>query len=420
MDTPKKLIVGYDLCDDNSQITCYSYKTFEPIPICAGKDEENHPIPTVLCIKNDTKQWFFGTEAISLASRGEGLLIDHLLTKIRNKEEVEIFQTKFNGVALLERFLRKSLTLIKNYFPTEPITKLVVTIRDMDPVLVEGIYEALALLGIERDRAVIMSHAGVYLYYTLNQERNLWLNDVGLFDFSEAGLRYYQLSINRRTRPMIAGLTKSDFTDTLNLTMLNKPGINAGYIFENIANEVVHKQVISTIYFTGKGFEDGWAENVMKSLCIGRRVFLGQNLYTVGACYAAKELAGDQKLSDYLLLNDDMITSSVWLKVYSDARIKEVMLTDAGVPWYEVNQSIEVIPEEENELEIVLRNMITKEINRQKIELPQLPERPERMTRLEVKLNCIDRNTLKITITDLGFGEIYPETGQILETLIDT
>ena len=37
MDNPRKLIVGYDLCEDYSQISRYSYKTFEPIQICPAE-----------------------------------------------------------------------------------------------------------------------------------------------------------------------------------------------------------------------------------------------------------------------------------------------------------------------------------------------------------------------------------------------
>ena len=49
------------------------------------------------------------------------------------------------------------------------------------------------------------------MYYALSQERELWLNDVGLFDFNEDGLSFYRISINRRANPMIAGMERQDF-----------------------------------------------------------------------------------------------------------------------------------------------------------------------------------------------------------------
>lgn len=415
MDTPRKLIVGYDLCEDFTQISCYSYKTFEPIPICTKEGEEYHPIPTVLCLKKDTKQWLYGAEAIACAAGGGGILVDQLLTKVGNKAEIELFQQRITGADLLEKFLRKSLTLIKNYFPTEIITKIVVTVRRTEPVIMEQIYDTLALLGLEKDRAVVMGHSGAYMYYVLNQDKSLWMNDVGLFDFCEEGLRYYQIRMNRKSKPMIAGLTKTDYTDTLNYDMLEQKNINLAYLFDNIANTTLYKQIISTLYFTGCGFEGGWADESIKNLCVGRRVFFGQNLFTKGACYAAKELSGDQKLKDCILLNDEMITTSVNLRVYCDTKFREIPLTVGGENWYEVNKSIEVIPEGVAELEVILKSIMTRDVIREKIILDQFCERPDRMTRLEINLTCKDKSTVIIKVTDLGFGEIYPKTSDVME-----
>ena len=65
MDTIRKLIVGYDLCEDYTQISCFSYKSGEPIPISIREEEESFLIPTALCVNGETKQWLFGEEAIT-------------------------------------------------------------------------------------------------------------------------------------------------------------------------------------------------------------------------------------------------------------------------------------------------------------------------------------------------------------------
>ncbi len=420
MENQRKLIVGYDLCDDISQISCFSYKAFEPIPVSPDDREENSRIPTVLCIHNETKLWSYGREALSHARADRGILFEQLLTKLKNGEVTEAFGQTLTAVDLMEKFLRKSLTLIKNYFPTETITKLVVTLRETDPRIMDGVYEALYRLGLEKDRAVIMSHAGAYMYYALSQDRSLWVNDVGLFDFSEDSLCYYQISINRRTVPMIAGMEKKDFTDILNYPMLKQKGFHPGYTFDNIVNTVLFKQIVSTIYFTGIGFEGEWAEEAIRNLCAGRRVFLGQNLYTKGACFAAKELSGDKKLGDIILLNNEMLISSVWIKVYTDAAVREQLLTDAAVPWYEVDKEIEVIPLGDPELEIITKNIMTREVIRERLRLNNPPAgRPDRMTRLGIRLTFQSRTRAQLIITDLGFGEFYPQTDRVWEFTID-
>jgi hypothetical protein len=344
---------------------------------------------------------------------------------------------------LLEKYLRKTLTLVKNYFPTEQITKLVVTVHNTEPGFVDKIYEAFALLGLNKDRVVVMSHAGAYLYYALSQDRALWQNDVGLFDFDVDGLCFYKIHINRRVSPAVAGLEIENYCAELNYSMLkhrkagpengnitsgvitkdtparNLADNNLAYILENTVNRALYKQIITTLYFTGSGFEGNWADTAIKNLCTGRRVFLGQNLYTKGACYAAMELSGDHSLNDFILLSDDMITSCVMVRVYCDAVFKDVPLLNAGENWYEVNKSIEVISEGEAELEIIKKNIMTRDVIRNTVLIDRLPVHPDRTTRLLINLTCRNKSAGTFTVTDLGFGEFYPGSGQVMEFSIE-
>jgi len=412
MDTPRKVIVGYDLCEDYSRISCYSYKKNEAITISPYEGNEDGLIPTVMCYRTDTRQWLFGEDAITGAKSGSGILVDNLLSNLENDREIEIMGVKYSAQAIMDKFLRRTLTLVRDYFPTQPITKLVITVRNTKPYFVEKLYDTLSLLGIGRDRAHIIGHEDAYLYYALYQDRSLWMNDVGLFDYGHEGLSYYQIRINRWSKPMIASLEKHDFSDSLEADLLQQKNADAAYVFENLANSVLYKQIVTTLYFTGKGFEGGWADRAMKSLCIGRRVFYGQNLYTKGACYAAKELSGDKKLQDVLLLNDDMVTSSLALRVYKDGKISEVLLLDAGELWYKTGRSYELIPDGPAQLDIVQRNLMSREIIYHKIVLNELAVNTNRTSRLKIDFTCSDKATGVINLTDLGFGEFFKGTGR--------
>jgi len=412
MDTQRKVIVGYDLCEDYSRISCYSYKKHEAITISPNEGNEEGLIPTVLCYRTDTRQWLFGEDAIIGAKNGSGILVKNLLSNLENDREIDIMGVKYSAQAIMDKFLRRTLTLVRDYFPTQPITKLVITVRNTKPDFVEKLYSILSLLGIGRDRAHIISHEDAYLYYALYQDRSLWMNDVGLFDYGQDGLSYYQIRINRWSKPMIASLEKHDFSDSLEADLLQQKNADAAYVFENLANSVLYKQTVTTLYFTGKGFEGGWADKVMKSLCIGRRVFYGQNLYTKGACYAAKELSGDKKLQDVLLLNDDMVTCSLALRVYKDGRINEVMLLEAGELWYKAGRSYELIPDGATQLDIVQRNLMSREIIYHKIALDKFSVNTNRTSRLKIEFTCSDKASGVIKLTDLGFGEFFKGTGR--------
>ena len=99
------------------------------------------------------------------------------------------------------------------------------------------------------------------------------------------------------------------------------------------------------------------------------------------------------------------------MKVYCDTKWKEVVLANAGENWYDINSSLEVIPEGTNKLEITRKNMMSKEILQDTYLLDGLPIRTDRTTRLAINFTCKDRNTGEIRVRDLGFGEFFPETG---------
>ncbi len=69
----RRLLVGLDLCDDYTQISCYNEKTFEPECLGVDDQEEGQFIPTVMAVRNDTKEWLFGREALWLWPFGYNL-----------------------------------------------------------------------------------------------------------------------------------------------------------------------------------------------------------------------------------------------------------------------------------------------------------------------------------------------------------
>ncbi|HEX3075673.1 MAG TPA: DUF5716 family protein [Lachnospiraceae bacterium] len=416
----RKLLVGLDLCNDYTQISCYSMKTYEPESICYTNDDSKYMIPTVLGVREDTKDWLFGEEALLMAKSKEALLVDNILERIIRKEEIYIYDVRFTGSALLEKFFRKTLSLLKRYYPNETVSKLVITIKELDMALIHAIYKALDSLSLGKERVSIQSHSQSAIYYAMSQKRELWINNVAIFDFEEAGLQYYHLDINRKTSPMSITIDHKDLSDTLSLDLLedlnDKESIS--YIFENLAKSVLYRQLITTLYMTGRGFEGNWADEVFKKLCVGRRVFKGQNLYTKGACYYARELAGEGKCEDFIFLTEEMVSSSIGLQVYKDAMLEELTLVNYGTLWYEARHQVQLILDEQDSITIVVKDYRKKNSNQHVIELEGITKRPNRMTRVELRTEFVDTKTCTVMVKDMGFGSYYPSTNQIWEYTI--
>jgi hypothetical protein len=420
MSKDRTLLVGYDLCDDNTQISCFNQKTGDIESICMVDDTDNPCIPTLLAVKKDSKEWLFGKDAIRCQRLLEGVLVDHLVKHTIEKEKITIYGVEFSHESIWEKYFKKSLSLLKRYYPNDSIWQLVITIERMDPYFVQTIYQALENLGIYKERVAIQSHAQSYIYYALSQKKELWLNDVGLFEFNENGLFYSQISINRKISPMVVGVEEKDFSDTLHYHMLEQQEEteSISYIFENIAKGALHKQIISTLFITGKGFEGQWPDRVIKELCMGRRVFKGQNLFAHGACYTAKELKGDKTLEEFIYFSEDRIPCNITMNVYSDAKIQEAILAKAGTAWYDAGEHFEVIPDQEDELQIIVKDILRKEEKRFSVTLEGLSNRPNKTTRISIRTSFVDVNTMVITMKDKGFGMLFPSTNRIWEKRI--
>lgn len=352
-----------------------------------------------------------------MAKETQAELLTNFIDAIEKGEPIRYYDKEWDGQEILKRYLRKCLNLVTVQFPTGVIHKLVVTVEQKQKPLVDGILNALSVLGFSKDRVDVISHQESYVYFALRQKKELWLNDVGLFDFSPRGLFFYRIYMNRRTSPITVGIEKKEFTDYLSYKMLlelREYG-ELAYRFDNITKNALHKKIVSTIYVTGQGFQGDWHKSVLESLCVGRRVFYGQNLYTIGACYGAKELAGEGKLSDYLLLNEEMVLVDISVKVFSNNRFTPFYLVRAGAMWYDVNQKIELIPDEETELELEVFDVMTQQKTTFFLHIDQIEGRPRRTTVLEVGLRFLEPKTCVLQVKDKGFGNMFPSTNRIWE-----
>ena len=349
----RKLMVGMDLCDGVTQLSCCRLESDEAVPVgrLVGKERE-YECPTVLSFHPSRKEWLFGTDAIVASEKRKVILFRHMIQQISENREVSSGDMTITGVDALARFFVKVLSCLKEYFPNETIRKLVVTVFDNNDNLTETITEAMKQIGIGSDRLVIQPHRQSYMYYALCQKKELWMNDVGLFEFGREGMFYSQLHIDRRSIPYIVGVRQKDLSDTLNWDMMeHDSSFRIEYAFTNLANTQLHKQMVTTIYVSGEGFEGEWADAALRQLCTGRRVFRGSNLFTKGACYAAREFAGQGPMKDFLFLDEEMICNNISIRVYRDAKMQELVLARAGTPWKDVDVSVDLIPDDEEELQ---------------------------------------------------------------------
>lgn len=411
-----RLLVGIDLGEKVTQMTCFDQKIYEPVPVGRKKGEEReYEIHTALIVRPDSGEWFW---ADGIEEPAQGVLLRDLLDKVMQGDTFEQDGYTFHSREVLKRFLVKLLSLLKEYFPDETILRLVITVEEKEKRLTETIRSVCEELGIQKERLVVQNHRQSYMYYAVSQAKELWMNNVGLFEYNQKGLSYFQINIDRRVTPWIVGVTKKDLSDVLDYSMLEDSDIDMGYAFVNVAGTVLHKQMVTTVYVTGKGFEKPWANEALKELCSGRRVFRGQNMYTKGACYAARELSGQGKLDQCLFLDEEMISANIFIRTYHEAKMQEVLLAKAGTLWSEVDSSVDVIPDDEEEIQITAQDVLRHETKAHMLSLSGFAGRENKTTRFTIRIRFADRETCIVTLKDNGFGEYCPSSNRIWERSI--
>lgn len=296
---------------------------------------------------------------------------------------------------------QKPLLFLKEAFPNDFIKSLAVSVETPSREVVEGLRQAFSKLGIEKDRLRIESHDQSFLSYVLRRKHQLWTGETGLLDGSNGKVIFRTLSLDRRVRPLVAGVLKEE------LALGKREALLAAV-----------KPEIGTLYFTGSGFAGKEKESLIQQLCHGRRGFLGENLYCEGACISARRRMEPDLMEAFLFLEEDSLGCDISIPVYHDARNCEAVLAGATERWYEAGESICLLLDEEEEIPLKLSYALQGEEKVHVLALEGLWQRQPRMTKVLVKLMFEDKNTCLVTVKDLGFGEFCASSQRVWEKTI--
>ena len=187
--------------------------------------------------------------------------------------------------------------------------------------------------------------------------------------------------------------------------------------FKSMIENVFEKKVISSVYLTGEGFEKNWYPNSLRVLCNGRRAFMGNNLYSKGACY--KSIRKCEPNDDGpIYLDETKLTERICLRMRVDGQEGWYPLVTWGTHWYEADGQWEVLLEDASDIEILVESLVDEEVQVEKVSLEGLPKRTDYSLRLQVEAMFLDERTCKLTFHDVGFGEFFTPTDFRVEKTI--
>ena len=240
-----------------------------------------------------------------------------------------------------------------------------------------------------------------FYYYALNQEKETYLKNVILFECDSEEVKYDIMTLNREKSPIYVDVKSG-------IKMLQ--GEKKDTAFYNIVTNMDVLRNSSSVYLVGEGFDGGWMQDSMKYLLSGRRVFIGKNLYSKGACFYGY-IKNENIPWNYFYIGNNELKLSVSLKVTENNEMKFYVLQKMGENWFKSKSECEVILIGDNEIDFWVQRVNKRENKIEKIVLTELPKRETATTRLKISSKAVSDKEVVVNISDLGFGEISPSSG---------
>lgn len=406
-------IIGYDLNERYCQISFYSEEQQGPQTMETALD--NYQIPLV--IGKLDKEWVIGNDAKHLPALQKEWVVENLYRRAVRQEKIEIGDETFEAIWLLAKYVEVSL---KSF---EEIREIVFTIPSLSGDIVKLLKGIGQRAGVDKRHIYVQDYKESFCYYMLYQPKELWQYEAALFHCDRREVKAYML------RKIRAGYGKGrdlfvtvDEVASARMEELSAvyPVLNvdrakdADLCFKQFVQGVFAKKLVSSVFLVGEGFENNWYPQSLKVLCNGRRAFLGNNLYSKGACYTAYRR--NLSISDGpIYLDETKMMDQICLKMRTQGKDKWQPIVSWGSRWYEADSQFEILLENTDDIEIHVESLVGSDMGVERVSLQGLQKRNLYSIRLQVNILFLDEKTCKITFKDLGFGEFFPATDFCVE-----
>lgn len=396
--------------------------TDEYIAVFETGKEQASIWPAVICREKKGTEWYIGEEAYREALSGRAVMTEKLLRLLRKDGTSTINRKVYPAVELLSMLIRMVLLHQLENGEIASIDRVCLCLHEPDRELLDRVAESAVMAGIDREKILMTSHEEAFLSYVLSREKEIYSNMACLFDLSSETLSYYEFMVVRGMSRKCAIAEGEDIEEAFHTDILRKDsGRTLGdRIITDVAKRHMDGKIFSGVFLTGSGFErTDWAPSFLGYVCNRRRVMYEKGLFAMGAGIMAGEPAGGTE--EYLIFCNMRVSSEVTTEVTVGERKSELILVPAGKRWYGLQVHVEVMPREQDYLELTVRPFDkSRETRTGRVELSEFPKRPDRTTRTAMDLTFRDSSTLCCKLSDMGFGEIFPASGVTIEKEFDT
>ena len=320
-------------------------------------------------------------------------------------------------VHLLREFIEKSLSRF------ESIGQIVFTVPTLNVDIVRMLKGIAKRMGIDKDHVYVQDYKESFCNFMIYQPKELWQYEAALFHCDRHEVKAYMLRKLRTgygkgrdafiTVDEVASAKMEELAAVYPVLNVDRAK-EADVQFKQFVQGIFDKKLVSSVFLVGEGFENNWYPQSLKVLCNGRRAFLGNNLYSKGACYAAYKRSLEYEDS-LIYLDETKMMDQICLKLRMQGIDKWYPIVSWGSRWYESDMQCELLLENTDDIEIHIESLVGAEMRVERVSLEGLPKRKNYTLRLQVKVMMRNEKCCCISFKDMGFGEFFPATDFYVE-----
>lgn len=289
--------------------------------------------------------------------------------------------------------LERRLEFIKSYLAAPD---------DLAVMVPETITKEVVKAAAAEEAIELLSKEEAFAEYVLQEEGGAWKRNTAVFEFHKNYFCFYEAS--RKGKVIMTKKEQIPFEKKSVTSAKEKDK----FFTKWVAKKLNHRQ-IATVYLIGEEFEGKWMELSLASVCHGRRVFMGNHLFSTGAMLLKAEPLEKKEV----LMTEDYYPYYWGIRAFHHGK-KDVFIPiiKPGNFWFDTKGTIEVLMDACEQLEIEGMHSVSRQESRITIPL-KITSSGLRMTKYRIEMHCVDAKTIEISIYNIGFGMIREGSGQI-------
>ena len=414
------LILGIDYTDDNCQATFFNIRHNKPESVTSGTDVMRYLIPTALLYDAEKEEWKIGNAAYERAQlTGAEVYTDFLKHSLADEKIIYGENKELSFKELFGIYLGMLIEMAENLTGNHKVLSITVNINDVTLEKKELFEEVFEMIGYESEKIKLLSCSESFAYFLISENIRLWENGSILLDFSKHGLIIRLLTIKGDEGKELIFIDEIDKSGEFSIKDLASEMMRAQLDerLNSICEDLLEETNVSSVYFTGVGFDDIWFENTLRNLSEKVRVFKGNNIYAKGACILGYRNVQEQK--DYPLVSKERTKARVMVEAKYGTKPTKIIFTEAAMSWYDASYKMDFIVNNTSWVQFHITSLLSRETTTVDFEFEDFPKRPNKATRIEIGIKFLSDSECEISVTDKGFGEFFESSGKSIKKRLD-